>query len=164
MTDDRTKILDFIDEYRGENQSGDEIVDGPGVAAKILQALPLEKRESLLQNIGAKSPEIFKKINTNFFRFDEIADLTDRSVQTLLKEIEHADLVLSFQTAPRNVQTKFLKNMSRNKAEILLQDIEQFPVTNPAESNQAKERIVQIIDELRTQGVVRSEGGKIGVA
>jgi flagellar motor switch protein FliG len=77
----------------------------------------------------------------------------------LIQRIEHEDLVLGFRAANRSIQTKFLKNMSKRKMEVLLNDIEQLPLASKQDTNSSINRIERLVDSLRTSGQVVSMAG-----
>lgn len=161
MSQEKEQILNMIDKIRGDEgiEDGDDYVNGPEAAANILKALPLEQREKLLTKIQSTNSNIFSKVASNFFRFQDLVTLTDKSVQLLIQRIDHEDLVLGFRAANRSIQTKFLKNMSKRKMEILLNDIEQLPVASKQDTNSSINRIERLVDSLRTSGQVVSMAG-----
>lgn len=163
MSAEKEQILNMIDKIRSDvglppdnNKTQDEIVNGPKACADILKAMPLEHRERLLVGLKAGAPQVFSKVASNFFRFDDLVHVTDKSIQVLIQKINHEDLVLAFRSAKRALQTKFLKNMSKRKMQILLNDIEDLPARSNQETNEAINRIEQLVDTLRTEGQVVS--------
>lgn len=162
MSAEKEQILNMIDKIRSDvglpkdNKTQDEVVDGPKVCADILKALPIEQREKLLVGLKTGAPQVFGKVVSNFFRFDDLVHVTDKSIQILIQKINHEDLVLAFRGANRSLQTKFLKNMSKRKMQILLNDIEDLPPRSNQETNEAINRIEQLVDTLRTEGQVVS--------
>jgi flagellar motor switch protein FliG len=158
MSKERDKLLDVIERLSSPSHEADfEKVNGNEIASNILKSYPHEKREKILSLIQSQSPSVFKKIGSNFFKFEDLCDLTDQSTQKLIQVIQHRDLVIAFQGASRNIQEKLIKNMSKRKAEILLQDIAAIPAKNKSEIREAQHNIEIIADQLRTQGQVRSQ-------
>lgn len=164
MSKEREKILDIIDRLSSPTHEADfEKVNGNEVASNILKSYTHEKRDRLLTLIQSKSPEIFKKIGGNFFRYEDLCELTDQSTQKLVQMANHRDLVIAFQGSNRNIQEKLIRNMSKSKAEILLQDIAAIPAKDKAEIRAAQANLEKLADKLRTQGLVRSQEGRIDV-
>ncbi len=140
--------------------SKDEKVDGPRIAAQILNRMPAEKRRALLERIRGADPRVFQSIQSNIVVFEDIKDLTDQGLQRLIKEIDHRDLVYALKNAEAEVSACLLKNMSARKREMVLEDLKSLAPLKTAEVEEAQKRIAQVMDRLRTEGVIhrRSEG------
>ena len=139
------------------NKPKDEKVDGPAIAAKILQSMPQEKRVKLLKAIEARDPKISIKVTDNLFNFNDIATLTAQGVQILLSSIDQKDLVLSFKTASAEVKEIFLTNMSERKAVMVNEDFLSLGKVKLTDVEAAQRRILKVLDDLRTSGQIRSQ-------
>ena len=135
--------------------SEDEKVDGPRIAAEILRRLNPAHREKLMKAIAASDPVISKKISVNIITFDEIAELTDQSVQILIKEVDHYDLVVSLKKTNDKVKETLLSNMSARKRQVVEEDFANLPPKKVTEVDEAQQRILSKIEELRTAGSIR---------
>jgi flagellar motor switch protein FliG len=135
----------------------DETVDGPRIAAKILNSMPPERKRKLLESIKNQSPEAFQKIENNILSFEDIVNINERGLQLLIKTIEHSDLILSLKTAKPEIKDTLLNNMSERKKKIVLEDLEALPPTPVSEVEQAQKRIIQKIDTLRASGLIQTE-------
>ena len=134
----------------------DEKVDGPRIAAQILNRLSPDHRERLMKAITAKDPDISEKISVNIVTFDAIADLTDQSIQVLIKEIDHYDLVVSLKKADDKVKRALFNNMSSRKRQVVDEDFSNLPPKRVSEVDEAQKRILDKMEELRTSGSIRS--------
>ncbi|MDZ4784805.1 MAG: FliG C-terminal domain-containing protein, partial [bacterium] len=135
-----------------------EKVDGPRIAAQILKTLRFSHKERLVQAIVAKAPTLARKIVASLFNFDDISELTPQGIQTLIKEVDHSDLVLSFKLTSNTTQKVILENMSERKRNMLQSDFESLPPVKKAEVEDAQKRILTKLDELRTAGAIRTQG------
>lgn len=140
-----------------KRKNQDEFVDGPKIAAQILNHMPSAHKGKILQAIKRASPGISKQIEKNFYNFNDIAKLSDQGVQRLLKEIDHQALVVSFKKAGDNVKAVFLRNMSERKRQMVLEDFSALPPMPVSEVEAAQQKIIQKLDELRTHGLVLTE-------
>jgi flagellar motor switch protein FliG len=135
----------------------DEAVDGPAIAAKILNRMKTGNKERLVQRIQAAQPEVFKKIVENLYNFEDIATLTPQSLQVLIKEIEHRDLVVSLKTASEAVKKAFFENMSPRKLQVVQEDYASLPPTRLSEVEEAQRRIMKTLEDLRTSGKIKGQ-------
>jgi flagellar motor switch protein FliG len=85
-------------------KSKDETVDGPKIAAQILNRMRTPNKERILQQIATSDPHLAQKISDNVFSFEDIADLMPQGAQLLIKEIEHKDLIVSLKSASDKVK------------------------------------------------------------
>ena len=138
-------------------ENDDEKVNGPRVAAQILRNMKLSNKDRIVNEIEKRAPRLAQRITDNLFRFDDITELTPQGVQTLIKEIDHDDLILSFKLASDKVKDVFLKNMSERKRGMVQSDVESSPPARKADVEEAQKRILIRLEELRSQGAIRTQ-------
>jgi flagellar motor switch protein FliG len=138
-------------------ENEDEKVNGPRIAAQILKNMKLSSKEKIVKAIEKRSPGLAKSINENLFRFDDITELTPQGIQTLVKEAEHDDLVLSLKLASPKAREVILQNMSERKKNLVESDFESLGQVRKSEVEEAQKRILGILEQLRSQGLVRSQ-------
>ena len=134
----------------------DEIVDGPRQAARILNAMPEKERRRLLARIEIQSPDIFKAITENLLSFEDLRDLTEKSVQILVRAVDQRALVIALAYADSELTDYFLDNMSDRMSRYVREELDYLQAVTPAEIENAKQLIVTKADELRTTGILRS--------
>ncbi|MCB0340485.1 MAG: hypothetical protein KDD53_12815 [Bdellovibrionales bacterium] len=136
--------------------SHDERVDGPKIAANILNKMSARNKERIVNRIQAKNPAIAAKINNRLFDFNDIMELAPQGVQVLIKEIDPSDLTLSMKTASPEVKEYLLDNMSARKRSLVVEELDSLPPIRLNEVEAAQRRVLQTLDDLRTAGLVRS--------
>jgi len=136
----------------------DEKVDGPRVAAQILNSMRASDRDKLFGAIQQKAPELALQIKVNLFTFEDIAELTTQGIQLLISQIEHKDLVLSLKKASQPLQNFFYENMSERKRASVDEDLKALPPTQISDVEDAQKRILRKLEELRTLGKVLTQG------
>ena len=139
------------------DDSRDEKVDGPKIAAMILSSMKGPQKDRLVKAIQKAAPTIAAKIKENLLRFDEIGDPTSAGVQLLIKEVQHSDIVLSLKTATSQVKEALLSNMSERKRRTIEEDFAALPPTKLSDVEEAQSRIVRKLEELRTAGLIKSK-------
>lgn len=137
--------------------SEDEKVNGPKLAADILSRMESSARERIVKRIEAQDPQLAAKIHQNIFTFENIPEINEKGVQTLLKEINHDDLVLSLKKAPEQVRSTFYKNMSERKRTLVKEDLAALDPVPVPQVEEAQRRILAKVDELRTRGEILTE-------
>jgi flagellar motor switch protein FliG len=125
-----------------------EVIDGPGVAAKILSRFPTAEREHLVAAIRSESPKAAASIERRLVDFTKVERLPSRDLQNLLREVPHRDIALSLQTAEEPVRQRILENVSETKLEMVKEDISLEPQVDVSDVEAAQARILKRLEEL----------------
>lgn len=136
----------------------DETVNGPRIAAEILNRMNSGRRERIVQAITKSDPEIAKKITVNLFTFEDIATLSTQGVQLLIKEVEQRDLVLSLKSTTAKLKEFLFSNMTERKRASVQDDFKALPPVLAGEVEDAQRRILDRLDQLRTSGKILTRG------
>ena len=136
----------------------DEKVDGPKVAAQILSSMRASDRERIVSAMKEKAPELTVRVEANLFTFEDIADLTPQGLQLLLSEIPQPDLTLALKRASTKLQTIFFANMTDRKCKSVKEDLITLPPQPIKDVEDAQQRILKRLDELRTAGRILTQG------
>ncbi len=134
-------------------------VGGAKTVAGILNAMEREQSSEEMGRIQAVDDEMHQKIKDLLFVFDNLLNVDDRGIQTLLREVGSDQLALALRGAEPEVQDKILKNMSKRAAEILKDDMEARGPVKLVEVEAAQKEIVTIAQRLAEEGTINL-GGK----
>ena len=125
-----------------------EVIDGPGVAAKILSRYPAEEREHLVAAIRAEAPKIAATLERRIVDFTKVERIPTSALQNLLREIPHRDIAISLKTAEEPVQHRILENISETKLEMVKEDLSLLPPMVVTDVEAAQARILKRLEEL----------------
>jgi flagellar motor switch protein FliG len=137
-----------------------EVIDGPRVAALILNRLPSQARTRLVSALRAANPqsaariekimieELHKASESPAPSLAALADMDDRDVQKLLRQVDSRDLVLTLKSAPAEAQEKVLQNLSQSRQQQLVEEIHDLKDLTPSEVEAANARILKKVDSL----------------
>jgi flagellar motor switch protein FliG len=135
----------------------DEAINGAAIVAKILNQMPAEHKARLLQAIEKQNPEIATKITQNLTSIDDIAELTEQSVQSFIKNINAKDLSLTLSKANDKVRETVLANLSERRRVMLLEEMAQVDKSSPVDVEQAQRRVLKTLEEMKNTGSVRDK-------
>ncbi|WP_233865170.1 flagellar motor switch protein FliG [Paraburkholderia adhaesiva] len=127
---------------------------GIRTAAEILNFVPSQFEEGVLENVRQYDAELAQKIIDQMFVFENLLDLEDRAIQLLLKEIESESLIISLKGAPPALRQKFLSNMSQRAAELLAEDLDARGPVRVSEVESQQRRILQVVRTLAESGQI----------
>jgi flagellar motor switch protein FliG len=125
-----------------------EVIDGPGVAAKILSRFPAEEREHLVAAIRAEAPKVAATLERRIVDFRRVERIPTTALQNLLREIPHRDIAISLKTAEEPVQQRILENVSESKLEMVKEDLSLLPPMEVTDVEAAQARILKRLEEL----------------
>jgi flagellar motor switch protein FliG len=133
-------------------------VGGVKVAAKILNRIENSMEGEILDDINESDAKLGQEIQDMMFVFDDLMTVTDRDIQTILREITSESLVLSLKAADEVLKNKITKNMSKRAAMILNEDIDARGPVRLSIVTDAQKEIVTVIRRLAMAGDI-SIGG-----
>lgn len=102
------------------------------------------------------------KIEDLMFVFDNLADVDDRGIQSLMREVSSDVLVLALKGADEAIKEKIFKNMSKRAAELLRDDLEAKGPVRISEVESAQKEILTIARRMAEAGeiVLGGKGGE----
>src|SRR5690606_16355950 len=130
-------------------------VGGVRVAANILNFMDSGQDETILGNIGQIDEALSAQIRDLMFVFDNLAELDDRAIQTVLREISTDKLALALRGADQKVRAKITANMSQRASEILLEDMEARGPVRLAEVEAAQKEILADVRRMADSGTIQ---------
>ena len=134
-------------------------VGGPNIAANILNNINKDIEASVMKDINSRDKRLGDKIKGLMFVFDNLLDIDDRGMQTILRESPQDKLVLALKGASQDVREKIFKNMSKRAAEMLRDDLETAGPAKLSEVQNAQKEILEITLKLGEEGRVMIGGG-----
>ncbi len=128
-------------------------------AADILNFVDGSIEAEIIEGIQKADEDLAQEIQDNMFVFENLIDLDDRGMQTLLREVSTDQLLLALRGAPDPLKEKIFKNMSSRAAEMLKDDLEAAPPVKVSDVEAAQKEILSIARKLAEAGDIMLGGG-----
>ena len=129
-------------------------------AADILNFVGSAAETAILDNVREYDPDLAQKILDEMFVFENLMELDDRGIQTLLREVQSDSLVIALKGAPPEMREKIFKNMSQRAAEMLREDLESRGPVRLSEVEAEQKEILKTARRLAEEGqIALSSGG-----
>jgi flagellar motor switch protein FliG len=125
---------------------------GIETAANILNFIESNVEASIMDQISEVNPDLSQRIQDKMFVFDDLVDVDDRGIQTLLREVSTDSLLLALRGADDALKEKIFSNMSRRAAEMLRDDLEAAPPARLSEVEAAQKDILAIARRMAEAG------------
>jgi flagellar motor switch protein FliG len=126
-------------------------------AAEILNFVGSAAEGAILDNVREYDPDLAQKILDEMFVFENLLELDDRGIQTLLREVQSDSLVIALKGAQPEMREKIFKNMSQRAAEMLREDLEARGPVRLSEVETEQKEILKTARRL-------AEGGQIALS
>lgn len=143
----------------GNEKSRKQSIGGVKVAAEILNFVSGNIDQSIIETVNEQDSELAMKIQDEMFTFENIIDIDNRGIQTILREVSTDLLVLALKNANDELRFKILSNMSKRAAEALKEDLEGRGPVKLSEVESAQKEILKIVRKLADAGTITIAGG-----
>jgi len=137
-------------------------VGGMKAIAEILNLSDRSTEEALFRKIEEQDKSLADSIRELMFVFDDLAELDDRSIQMVLKEVSTDELSLALKTATEGMKEKVFRNMSQRAAEILKDEMATKGPVKVSDVEKAQQKVVGVARKLEQEGkiVIGGRGGE----
>jgi len=154
------EILDK--QFSGTNNVKSSSVGGTKTAAEILNFMDTSKATQLMDNNRESDADLGQQIEDLMFVFDNLADVDDRGIQALLREVSSDSLIVALKGADDAIKEKIFKNMSKRAAEMLREDLEAKGPVKLSEVEAMQKEILAIARRMAESGdiILGGQGGE----
>jgi len=127
-------------------------------AADILNFVDGMIESKVIEQISESDDELSQQIQDNMFVFENLIDIDDRGMQTLLREVSSDQLLLALRGAPEPLRDKIFGNMSSRAAEMLKDDLEAAPPAKLSDVEASQKEILTVARRLSDAGEINLGG------
>ncbi len=147
-------------EHRMASVMSQQFENAGGVAsvAEILNVIDRTTERSILENLAQEDPDLVEEIRRLMFVFEDIAKLSDRDIQTILKNVENSQWAMALKGASSDLKEKILKNMSKRASALLMEEMEYLGPVRASGVEQVQQQIVDIVRRLEDVGEITVHG------
>ena len=123
--------------------------------AKFLAKVDMERQNQLIDALEKNQPHLVETISDSLFTFDDIVDLPDDAIITLLQVLETNTLALALYNTSTEIQNRFFDNMSSEKVEMIETATEQLTFEQRQISETAQQSVVSLIRNFAAKGMLK---------
>jgi flagellar motor switch protein FliG len=132
---------------------------GVNSVAEILNVSDRAVERALLESLAQDDPELVEDIRRLMFVFDDLTKLTDKDIQTVLKNVETAQWAMALKGASPELKQKIMGNMSQRAAAMLAEEMEYLGPVKLSEVEAVQQQIVDIVRRLEDAGEITVHSG-----
>ncbi|MDD6328453.1 MAG: flagellar motor switch protein FliG [Eubacteriales bacterium] len=136
------------------------IIGGVDSIVSILNSVDRSTQKNIMEQLEVEDPGLADQIRKKMFVFEDILLLDNRSIQTVLREVDNNELATALKNANEEVQKAIFDNLSSRLAAMIKDDMEFMGPVRLKDVEEAQQKIVNIIRKLEDSGeIVISRGG-----
>ncbi len=132
---------------------------GLKAAASIMNYLDTNVEGQLMDAIRDSDEEMSQQIQDLMFVFENLIDVDDRGIQTLLREVPGELLQKALKGADDQLKEKIFKNMSKRAAEMLAEDLSAMGPVRVSDVEAAQKEILSVARRLADAGEIMLGAG-----
>jgi flagellar motor switch protein FliG len=125
---------------------------GVKTAAKIMNFVKVDIESKLMSGLVEIDPDIAQRIQDNMFTFDNLVNVDNRSIQTLMRNVEPDLLMTALKGADEAVKQKFFDNMSARARVMFIDDMEAKGPLRISDVEEAQKSAMRIARKLSDAG------------
>lgn len=141
-------------------------IGGPKAVAEILNRTGRSTEKAVLERLDAQDPELAEEVRNQMFVFDDIANLTDREIQMILREVDTKDLAVALKGGSEELQERIFGNVSERVGTMIKEEMQFSGPVRMSDVEEVQLRIVQTVRQLEEAGqvtIVRGDSNDVFV-
>ncbi|MEE9494466.1 MAG: flagellar motor switch protein FliG [Gammaproteobacteria bacterium] len=146
-------------QFNGSQSMQASTVGGVKTAAEIMNFVDGSLETEIMEQITAADEDLGQEIADLMFVFENLRDVDDRGIQTLLRDVSSDVLILALKGADTEMQEKIFSNMSSRAAEMMRDDLESKGPVKLSDVEGAQKEVLTIARRLADAGTI-ALGGK----
>ena len=129
-------------------------IGGPKAVAEMLNRTGRTTEKAVLERLDAQDPELAEEVRNEMFVFDDIAKLTDREIQMILREVDTKDLAVALKGGSQEMQDRIFGNVSERVGTMIKEEMEFSGPVRMSDVEDIQLRVVQTVRQLEEAGQV----------
>lgn len=145
-------------QFSSNSSSKSSSFGGVKAAAKIMNFTKVDLESSIMSGLGEIDADLAMKIQDSMFTFDNLVGCDNRSIQTLMRNVEPDLMMTALKGANEEVKEKFLSNMSARARSMFVDDMEAKGPLRITDVEDAQKSIMRIARKLSDAGELMLAG------
>jgi flagellar motor switch protein FliG len=134
-----------------------EHAGGVESVAEILNVTDRATERALLESLQQEDAELVDEIRRLMFVFEDIGKLSNKDVQTVLKNVETSQWAMALKGTTEMLKQKVLGNMSTRAAAMLKEEMDYLGAVRQSEVEKVQQQIVDIVRKLEDMGQLTTQ-------
>ena len=155
------ELNDVLTEEMKAAGTGGSKVGGIEPVAEMLNSIDKATETRILSTIEESNPDLAEQIRELMFTFEDLALIDSKQMQTVMKDVDQADMVLALKTSSDAIKELIFSSMSTRAAEMVRDDLENLGPVKVSDVETAQQKIIKVVKKLEEDGtiVIAGAGG-----
>lgn len=128
--------------------------EGTANLAKLLSYMDVTEQNALLEALGEKQPGMVNNVSEQLFTFEDLENLENEAIKTILQVLDKPTLALALHNAPTAIHDRFFENMSASQAEAVEAEIAQLTFERTQIADTARQSVVSLVRNFAAKGLL----------
>ena len=133
-------------------------LDGRGALAEILKRMDPNSEKDILTSLSEQDPDLTQDLRERLFTIDDVVNADDRFIQQQLHAMDEGDIALLIAGKPESFRTKILSNVSKTRAQIILEEEQIRRPMRKRDCNEVTARFFGILRRAWEEGKLIIDG------
>jgi flagellar motor switch protein FliG len=150
-----TELEDIVSRYVGDAAPPPKVeLGGSSGVAKIMNSLGKPKGERLIKAIRKADKPIADAIEEGMFVFEDLLDLDNKALGTVMRSVDSSSLVFALKGAPKELVDRIFASMSQRAAQSIQDEMAEKTMVKRAEVDEAQKAVIAIARQLADAGEI----------
>lgn len=153
------ELNDVMDKLLSNNENvKKQSMGGIEAAADIMNFINGDVETVIMEGIQSHDESMAQAILDKMFVFDDIVEMDDKGIQTILREVQSDSLIVALKATSDELKEKIFKNMSSRAADMMREDLEASGPMKLSEVEAQQKDILNIVRRLSEEGQIQMPG------
>lgn len=136
-----------------------QAIGGPSDVAKIMKKMPKLLSERTLRSLKKHDRVLAQAIEEEMFIFENLRDLDKKSLSSVLRSVDAAQLAIALKGADEEMVDMCLATMSQRASETIRDEMTEMTMVKRADVDDAQKSIMQVVRQMASSGEIMIAGG-----
>ena len=136
-----------------------QAIGGPSDVAKIMKKMPKQLSERTLRSLKKHDRVLAQAIEEEMFIFENLRDLDKKSLSSVLRSVDAAQLAIALKGADEEMVEMCLATMSQRAAETIRDEMAEMTMVKRADVDDAQKSVMQVVRQMAAAGEIMIAGG-----
>ena len=139
-------------QFSNNSSARSSSVGGVKQAAKIMNFVKVDMESQIMEGLMGLDEDITLQIQDNMFTFENLVDVDNRAIQTIMRNVDQDLLMTALKGASEFVKEKFSDNMSSRVRVMFIDDMEAKGPLRISDVEEAQKNIMRTARKLSDAG------------
>lgn len=132
----------------------DFLVGGIHHLIELLQKVDKTTRDNILEYLKNEKPDIYQKVRPQIFLFEDLLDIPDITLQTIIRELKPENIARALRNASQELIDKFFKNMSEGARALVKEEMDYGRPMTKEQIEEEQNKIVELVKTMEKEGKI----------